>query len=49
MFQSNHPNTPILVVEDIGYDEEDNPVFFSYEFLVKDASDFHVIRYVGNI
>lgn len=41
--------TPLLVIEDIGYDEDDIPVFFSLEHLVGDASSFHVIRRVENI
>jgi GntR family transcriptional regulator len=43
------PHTPLLVIEDIGYDEDDNPVFFSIEHLLGDASLFHVIRHVENI
>jgi len=41
--------TPILVIEDIGYDEKDVPVFLSMEYLVGEASSFHVIRHVENI
>ena len=49
VFNFDDPNTPILVIEDIGYDENDNPVFFSLEHLVGEASSFHVIRHVENI
>jgi GntR family transcriptional regulator len=43
------PNATLLVIEDIGYDEGDTPLFFSIEHLVKEASTLHVIRHVENI
>jgi len=49
VFKFDDPNTPILLIEDVGYDEEDNPIFFSMEYLVGDARSFHVIRHVDNI
>jgi len=49
IFELESPYTPLLVVEDTGYDEDDNPVFLSYEHLFGDASLFHVIRHVENI
>lgn len=49
IFRFEDPNTPLLVVEDIGYDGNDEPVFFSMEYLVGEASSFHVIRHVENI
>lgn len=49
VFDFEDPYTPLLVIEDTGYDEDDNPIFLSYEHLVGDASLFHVIRQVGNI
>jgi GntR family transcriptional regulator len=48
-FKLDDPYTPILVIEDIGYDESDTPVFLSFEYLVGEASSFHVIRHVENI
>jgi len=48
VFKFDDPNTPILVIEDVGYDEEDNPLFFSIEYLVGEARSFHVIRHVEN-
>ncbi|MBC8506657.1 MAG: GntR family transcriptional regulator [Anaerolineales bacterium] len=48
LFKFDDPHTPILVIEDIGYDENDSPVFLSMEYLVGDASSFHVIRHVEN-
>ncbi len=49
IFRLDDPCTPMLVIEDIGYDRDDNPVFLSKEYLLKEASDFHVIRQVKNI
>jgi DNA-binding GntR family transcriptional regulator len=49
IFQFEDPSTPLLIVEDIGYDANDDPVFFSLEYLVGEASTFHVIRHVENI
>jgi len=48
-FSINGPNTPLLVVEDIGYDNNDSPIVFSIEHLAKEASNFHVLRRVENI
>lgn len=48
LFNFDDPHTPILVIEDIGYDENDAPVFLSLEYLVGEASSFHVIRHVEN-
>ena len=39
----------MLIIEDIGHDANDEPVFFSIEYLVGEASSFHVIRHVENI
>lgn len=49
VFKFDDPNTPILVIDDIGYDGDDNPVFYSQEYLVGEARSFHVIRHVENI
>ncbi|MBM3145065.1 MAG: GntR family transcriptional regulator [Chloroflexi bacterium] len=49
VFDFDDPCAPLLVIEDIGYDENDTPVFFSIEYLVDEASSFHVIRHVENI
>jgi GntR family transcriptional regulator len=49
LFKELDPDMPILVVEDVGFDNEDHPVFVSYEYLVGAASDFHVLRHVENI
>lgn len=38
----------LLVIEDIGYDLKDSPVFYSREYLVNEASSLHVIRQVEN-
>ena len=48
-FKFDNPNTPILVVEDVGFDEGDTPLFLSIEHLVKEASNFHIVRYVENL
>lgn len=48
-FEFYDPYTTILVVEDVGYDDGDTPLFLSIEHLVGEASAFHVIRYVENI
>ncbi len=49
IFNFDDPRTPILMIEDIGYDGNDEPVFFSIEYLVGEASSFHVVRHVENI
>ena len=49
IFDFDDPHTPLLVIEDIGYDGNDEPVFISVEYLVGEASSFHVIRRVENI
>jgi len=41
------PYTSVLAVEDIGYNGENIQVFLSKEYLLKDASYFHVIRHIG--
>ena len=38
-----------LIIEDVGYNDDDTPLFLSIEHLVREASTFHVIRYVDNI
>jgi len=48
-FKAYDPITTVLAVEDVGYNLENRQVFLSYEYLVKDASHFYVIRHVGNI
>jgi len=47
-FNFDDPHAPILIIEDIGYDENDAPVFLSLEYLAGEASSFHVIRHVEN-
>jgi GntR family transcriptional regulator len=49
IFKFEDPNTPLLIIEDIGHDANDEPVFYSIEYLVGEASSFHVIRHVENI
>lgn len=49
VLEVTNPKTPSLVIEDIGYDKDDIPLFYSIEHLVREASAFHVIRYVDNI
>lgn len=49
IFDFDDPYTPLLVIEDIGYDKGDIPVVFSIEYLVGEASSFHIIRHVENI
>lgn len=49
VFKFDDPCTTLLVIEDIGYDKDDNPVFLSIEYLVGEAKSFHVIRHVENI
>lgn len=39
----------LLIIEDIGYNDHDTPLFLSIEHLVREASTFHVIRNVDNI
>jgi len=48
-FQSNNPSSTLLIIEDIGYNETDTPLFLSIEHLIGEASIFHVIRYVDNV
>lgn len=48
-FVVDDPNLPLLVVEDVGYDENDNALVLSIEHLVREASNFHVVRRVENI
>ncbi len=48
-FDIDGPHTPLLVVEDIGYDNDDLPIVLSIEHLAKEASNFHVLRRVENI
>jgi GntR family transcriptional regulator len=48
-FEFEDPNAAILVIEDIGYDEGDTPLFLSVEHLVGEASTLHVIRHVENL
>jgi DNA-binding GntR family transcriptional regulator len=48
-FDIYDPLTTVLRVEDIGYNMENQPVFLSQEYLLNEASYFHVIRHVGNI
>jgi GntR family transcriptional regulator len=48
-FEFDDPYTSILVIEDVGYDKGDTPLFLSIEHLVREASIFHVIRYVENL
>jgi len=43
------PETSVLRVEDIGYSADNRQVFLSQEYLLNEASYFHVIRHVGNI
>lgn len=42
------PGETLLVIEDIGFDRKDSPVFYSLEYLVNEASSLHVIRQVEN-
>jgi DNA-binding GntR family transcriptional regulator len=49
IFKFEDQYTPLLRVEDIGHDANDEPVFYSLEYLVGEASSFHVIRHVENI
>ena len=49
VFKFDDPCTTLLVIEDIGYDKDDSPVFLSLEYLVGEAKSFHVIRHVENI
>jgi DNA-binding GntR family transcriptional regulator len=39
----------VLIIEDIGYNDTDKPLFLSIEHLAREASSFHIIRYVDNI
>jgi GntR family transcriptional regulator len=38
--------TPLLVIEDVGYDKDSTPLFYSIEHLAREASAFQIIRYV---
>ena len=49
VFQFEDPYTPLLVIEDIGYGDDDVPMFFSIEYLVGEAKTFQMIRHVENI
>lgn len=48
-FDVYDPFTSVLTVEDIGYNNDNSPIFFSKEFLFKDASFFYVIRHISSI
>jgi DNA-binding GntR family transcriptional regulator len=48
-FKVYSPQTTVLRVEDVGYSAENRQVFLSQEYLLGEASYFHVIRHVGNI
>lgn len=43
------PETSVLRVEDVGFSADNRQVFLSQEYLLNEASYFHVIRHVGNI
>ena len=45
VFDPMEPNTPILVIESVGYGENDSPLFFSREYIVGGEGTFHIIRY----
>jgi GntR family transcriptional regulator len=47
-FTFNDPYTTFLVIEDVGYDDDDTPLFFSVEHLFLEASSLHIIRHVEN-
>ena len=48
-FQSINSSSLLLVIEDIGYNDTDMPLFLSIEHLFGEASIFHVIRNVDNV
>lgn len=48
-FAVDDSEEPLLVVEDLGYDENDNVLVYSIEHLAREASNFHVVRRVENI
>ena len=48
-FQYDNSCNTVLIIEDIGYSDSDKPLFLSIEHLVREASSFHIIRYVDNI
>ena len=48
-FNVYSPETSVLRVEDVGYNTDNRQVFLSQEYLLHEASYFHVIRHVGNI
>lgn len=39
----------LLIIEDIGYNDDDVPLFLSVEHLAREASTFHIIRSVDNL
>jgi GntR family transcriptional regulator len=39
----------LLIIEDVGYNDDDTPLFLSIEHLAREASTFHIIRYVDNV
>jgi len=43
-FSAEAPNTPVLVIEDVGFTSEGKPVFYSLEHLLGAASKFETIR-----
>jgi GntR family transcriptional regulator len=45
-FFVDDPLALFLVVDDLGYDQEENQVFFSKEFLTREASRLEFLRYV---
>jgi len=47
-FEFENPSDTILLIEDVGYDENDTPMFISIEHLAKEESNFHIIRQVEN-
>jgi GntR family transcriptional regulator len=49
VFEFDRPDTSLLVIEDVGYDKDDMPLFKSIEHLIKEASNLHIIRRVENI
>jgi GntR family transcriptional regulator len=48
-FVTNDSCSAILIIEDIGFNEGERPLFLSIEHLFREASTVHVIRYVDNI
>jgi GntR family transcriptional regulator len=39
------PNTPVLVIEEVGYNADERPVWHSYEFYPGNQMSFELIRY----